>query len=471
VSPRVPTGTGSHRRLTHDVRIVGLALAGGLPAIIGVLLLLFTRDYPPRVLWTVGVVVIGAWLAAAAAVRARVVRPLQTLANLLAALREGDYSIRARAADLDDPLGLAFAEVNALREPLRAQRLGALEAAALLRRVMEEIDVAVFAVDEAGVVRLANRAGERLLGRPSDRILGRSALALGLSACLTGDPRRVLDAELPADGGRWELRRSSFRQGGVPMQLLVLTDLRHALREEERQAWQRLVRVLSHEINNSLAPIQSLAGTLRALIGRTPRPADADEDLERGLGVIGTRAEALSRFMRSYARMARLPAPTLAPVDVRTWVDRVAHLEKRLPIQVRPGPAVTVSADGDQLDQLLINLVSNAVDASSETGGGVEISWAEQQRVLDLRVVDEGPGLPATANLFTPFFTTKRTGTGIGLVLSRQIAEAHGGTLTLENRGDARGCVARLRLPIQRDDSRTGMTITAETPARPVLSP
>jgi nitrogen fixation/metabolism regulation signal transduction histidine kinase len=400
------------------------------------------------VLWTVGVFVVGAWLAGAAAVRARVVQPLQTLANLLAALREGDYSFRARGADLDDPLGLAFAEVNALREPLRAQRLGALEAEALLGRVMEEIDVAVFAVDESGVLRLVNRAGERLLGRPAAHLVGKSANEVGLGVCLVGDPRRVLDAAFPVEGGRWELRRSSFRQGGVPMRLLVLTDLRQALREEERQAWQRLVRVLSHEINNSLAPIQSIAGTLRSLIGRAPRPADADEDLERGLGVIGGRAESLSRFMRSYARMARLPAPVLAPVDVGALVDRVVQLEKRLPVRVRPGPTMTLSADGDQLEQLLINLVSNAVDASTETGGGVEIAWDRQQGALDLRVVDEGPGLPATANLFTPFFTTKRSGTGIGLVLSRQIAEAHGGALTLENRDDARGCVARLRIPL-----------------------
>jgi two-component system nitrogen regulation sensor histidine kinase NtrY len=448
VNRPAPPPVASRKRITHDVGILALALAGGLPAIIGVMVLLLSRDYPPRVLWTVGVLVVGIWLAAAAAVRARVIRPLQTLANLIAALREGDYSLHARAADLDDPLGLAFAEVNALREPLRAQRLGAVEATALLRRVMEEIDVAVFAVDEQGVVRLANRAGERLLARPADRILGRPANALGLDACLAGEPRRVLDSAFPTDGGRWELRRSSFRQGGVPMQLLVLADLRRALREEERQAWQRLVRVLSHEINNSLAPIQSIAATLHSLLGRTPRPADADEDLESGLGVIGTRAESLSRFMRSYARMARLPAPVLAPVVVSAWVDRVAQLEKRLPIRVRAGPGVTLSADGDQLDQLLINIVTNAVDASSEAGGGVEITWEQQGNALDLRVIDEGPGLPATANLFTPFFTTKRTGTGIGLVLSRQIAEAHGGTLTLENRGDARGCVARLRLPL-----------------------
>jgi nitrogen fixation/metabolism regulation signal transduction histidine kinase len=434
--------------LSHDLGILVLVLVGGLPAVAIVMLLLAKGGYPPRVIWTTGTLVIGAWLVTAAAVRARVVRPLQTIANLIAALREGDYSLHARTADLDDPLGLAFAEVNALREPLRAQRLGAVEAVALLQRVMAEIDVAVFAVDEGGALRLVNRAGERMLERPADLLLGRSADSLGLHACLVGEPRRVLDAPFLPAGGRWELRRSTFRQGGVPMRLIVLTDLRQALREEERLAWQRLVRVLSHEINNSLAPIQSLAGSLRALLGRAPRPVDADEDLERGLGVIGTRAESLSRFMRSYARMARLPAPARAPMEVRAWVDRIAQLEKRLPIRVWTGPELSISADGDQLDQLLINLVSNAVDAASETGGGVEITWEQRGEMLDLRVVDDGPGLPATANLFTPFFTTKRTGTGIGLVLSRQIAEAHGGTLTLEDREDARGCVARLQLPL-----------------------
>ena len=447
MSPAAPQQPAPRRRISHDAGVLALALVGGAPAVAVVILLLATGDHPARVLWTVGVIVVGAWVGAAVAVRARVVRPLQTLANLLAALREGDYSIRARGADLDDPLGLAFAEVNALREPLRAQRLGALEAMALLQRVMDEIDVAVIAVDESGVLRLVNRAGERLLGRGAEQLVGCAAESVGLGECLVGEPRRVLDAAFPADGGRWELRRSSFRQGGVPMRLLVLTDLRLALREEERQAWQRLVRVLSHEINNSLAPIQSIAGTLRALIGRAPRPADADEDLERGLDVIGSRAESLSRFMRSYARMARLPAPVLAPVDVGALVARVAQLEKRLSLRVRPGPPMMVSADADQLEQLLINLVSNAVDASLETGGAVEIAWDRNAGALDLRVLDEGPGLPASANLFTPFFTTKRTGTGIGLVLSRQIAEAHGGTLTLEDRTDARGCVARLRLP------------------------
>ena len=448
MTPSAPPPRRARWRPSYDARVAALVLAGGLPAVLTVFLLLIIGDYSERLVWTVGGLVVFAWLVAAVAVRARVVRPLQTLANLLAALREGDYSIRARGADLDDPLGLAFAEVNALREPLRAQRLGAVEAVALLQRVMEEVDVAMFAVDSTGVLRLVNRAGERLLGRPAGELLGQRASDVGLGECLGGEPRRVLEASFPGDDGRWELRRSGFRQGGMPMQLIVLSDVRRVLREEERRAWQRVVRVLSHEINNSLAPIQSLAGSLRALLSRTPRPADAEEDLERGLAVIGGRAESLGRFMRNYASVAKLPSPVPGPVKVNDWVERVAQLEKRLPVHVRPGPPLTITADGDQLDQLLINLVRNAVDASSETGGGVEVTWERRNDTLVLSVLDEGPGLPPTANLFTPFFTTKRNGTGIGLVLSRQIAEAHGGTLSLESRSDSRGCVARVRVPI-----------------------
>jgi PAS domain S-box-containing protein len=382
------------------------------------------------------------------AVRARVVRPLQTLSNLLAALREGDYSIRARGAGGEDALGLAFAEVNAIGTPLREQRLGALEAGALLRTVMEEIDVAVVAVDGDRRVRLANRAAERMLGAAAAQLLGRDARDVGLGACLEGPPRRVIEALFPA-GGRWELRRSTFRQGGHPLQLLVLSDLSRTLREEERQVWQRLVRVLSHEINNSLAPIQSIADSLRRILGRRPRPADADADLSEGLEVIASRSESLGRFMASYARMARLPQPRLAPLDVALWVRRVAGLEKRVPVIVRPGESLVIRADGDQLDQLLINLVGNAADATLEGRGGmVTVSWATENGRLTVLVEDEGPGLPETANLFVPFFTTKRQGSGIGLVLSRQIAEAHGGRLTLENRRERTGAAARLELPV-----------------------
>jgi signal transduction histidine kinase len=262
--------------------------------------------------------------------------------------------------------------------------------------------------------------------------------------------RRILDATFPGGHGRWEVRRSTFRQGGLPHQLLVLSDLSKTLREEELLAWQRLIRVLSHEINNSLAPIKSIAGSLLLLIERDPPPTDADEDLRRGLSIIAGRSDALSRFMQSYARLARLPAPRLEPLEVHAWIRRVVNLETRLPVEVLPGPDVTIQADGDQLDQLLINLLRNAVDASLETGRErVQVGWGRQDGEVAVWIRDEGPGVGDTTNLFVPFFTTKRNGSGIGLALSRQITEAHRGTLTLENAGDGPGCIARLRLPVK----------------------
>jgi two-component system, NtrC family, nitrogen regulation sensor histidine kinase NtrY len=220
------------------------------------------------------------------------------------------------------------------------------------------------------------------------------------------------------------------------------------LRAEERSAWQRIVRVLGHEINNSLAPIKSIAGSLGSLTRREERPADWEEDLRSGLQVIESRSESLGRFMGAYARLARLPRPSVGPVRVADWVHRVAALETRLEVRVHPGPTVVVTADGDQLDQLLINLLHNAVDAALETGGGVQVGWSTRAGVVEVVVEDEGPGLPDPGNLFVPFFTTKASGSGIGLVLSRQIAEAHGGALVLEPRKDARGARASLRLPL-----------------------
>jgi len=435
----------------YETRVLLIALASGLPGVAVALFLLWRGDFELKEQLTVAAVVVAAWLALATAQREQMIRPLQTLSNLVAALLEGDYSIRVRGQRRDEPLGLAITEVNRLGEILREQRLGAIEATALLNKIMDEIDVAVFAFDDEDRLRLLNRGGERVIGQPADRIVGRSAAALGLQQCLEGEVPRITDIAFSGLSGRWEIRRSQFRQEGHVHHLLVLSDLTRALREEERQAWQRVVQVLRHEINNSLAPIHSLAGSLATLLRRDPVPEDLHEDLQQGLSVIAGRSKALSRFMAAYAQLAQLPEPRLAPLDVRQWVGRVVDLETRLAIEVIDGPAVHISADGDQLDQLLINLLGNAVDAALETEGGVRVSWAQlggYSGQLEVRIDDEGPGLPDRRNLFVPFFTTKPQGSGIGLVLSRQIAEAHGGSLTLENRQPGPGCRARLRLPV-----------------------
>ena len=433
--------------LGHDRRILLLALLAGLPALVAAAVLLWLVPASGLLRGTVLGGLVMLWLVAARSAQVRVIRPLQVIANLLAGLREGHFTLRAREEETDDVLGAVRREVNALQETLKEQRLGALEADALLRRVMEEIDVAVFAFDSGSALRLANRAGERLLGQPIERLIGRTAAQLGLEQTLQGETPRILEMVVPGAGtGKWEVRRRPFRQSGLPLEMVVLADISRVLRAEERQVWQRLVRVLSHEINNSLAPIKSLAATMTSLLDRAPRPPDWEDDLRKGLDVIEARSEALNRFMATYARLAKLPPPTLAPLDVGDWIRRGVRLEAAVPIRLVEGPAVSIQADSDQLDQLLINLLKNAAEAARETGGGAEVTWTVDEEAVEVEVRDEGPGLQATSNLFVPFFTTKPNGSGIGLVFSRQVAEAHGGGLTLHNRSDRRGCVARLRL-------------------------
>ncbi len=450
-------------------RLRWLTFAVGVPGAALSLVLLWTGDLNPRLQATLTVALFFAWWILGALLVHRVVFPLQTLSNLLGGLREGDFSTRARGAVRDDALGEVLIEANALANTLREQRLGALEATALLRTVMEELDTAVFAFDQQQRLRLANRAAENLLRRPVEQLLDRTARELGLAGCLTDEPARTMSLSLPGALGRFSVRRSTFRQAGMPHQLLVLTDLSRALREEERLAWQRLVRVLGHELNNSLAPIKSLAGSLESLLAQQPLPEDWRSDARRGLGVIASRADSLTRFMQAYAQLTRLPAPEKHPIPLAPRIQRVASLATRFPVAILPGPAFTLDADGDQLEQLLINLLRNAADALGEVSPdpnapaadpSIVIAWSRSGPDLELTVSDSGPGIANPANLFVPFFTTKPRGSGIGLSLCRQIAESHGGSLTLENHPDHPGCVARLRLPVADDVPRIPLPTT-----------
>lgn len=444
----VPGRHARHRRMAHENRVLLFALASGLAGLIPALVFLWIGPYSGSTQWTLTVVIVTCWLAFSFSVRGMVVRPLQTLANMQAALREGDFSMRARVNNPEDALGELMREVNALSEMLREQRLGAMEASALLGTVMGEIDVAVFTFDPESRLRLVNRAGERLLSQNQERLLGKTAAELGLADCLEGELARTMDKNFPGRAGRWGMRRTVFRQGGAPHQLLVVSDLSQALREEERQAWQRLVRVLGHEMNNSLAPISSIAQSLDTLLKREPRSADWEDDLRRGLKIIAERSDALSKFMRDYSRLARLPKPQMQEVELGSLVRAAASVETRLPVEVVSGPDLRLRADPDQLQQVLINLIRNAADASLETHGGVTVSWQRNGASLAVFVRDEGLGIANPGNLFVPFFTTKPGGSGIGLALSRQIAEAHGGTVQLANRAEGKGCEARLELPV-----------------------
>jgi two-component system nitrogen regulation sensor histidine kinase NtrY len=429
--------------LHYEKRIVLTALLSVALVALTALLLAWVGDFSAKVRWTVVFVVALAVLIAGHMLHEQLVFPLRTMSNIITALREEDYSLRARHASREGAFGEVMVEVNALADLMESRKLEAVEAAALLRSVLAQIDAAIFAFDAEERLQLVNRAGERLLAIPRERLVGETAAKLGLSDLLADDAPPTIDRTFAGASGRWDLRRTSFRERGVPHRLLVLADITRALREEETEAWRRIVRVLGHELNNSLAPIKSIAVSLEQLVSRDELPDDWRDDLASGMRVIGSRTEALTRFTRAYAQLARLPEPRKRDVRVDALVQRVAALERRVPVSLN-GAEAHVQADEDQLEQLLINLVKNAAEAAR---AHVAVQWSVNGDGLTLVVEDDGPGVSGTANLFVPFFTTKPGGTGVGLFLSRQIAEAHGGALTLANRTDTQGAIATLRLP------------------------
>ena len=435
-------------RLRYELRVGLWSVLLVLPALVLACVYLWRLDGTPGLRFgaMAALVALTAWLWRR--LRREVVHPLLTLVNLLVALRAGDYSLRSISARRGDALGEVLWEVNALASTLREQRLKVEESGALLTKVLANVDIAIFALDDQRQLKLINPAGERLLALPASQALGRTARELGLDACCEAETPATLKTAFPGGAGSFDLRRAAFREGGRPHELLAITDLSRALREEERQAWQRLIRVLGHELNNSLAPIRSMAATLVGIVAREPLPEDWREDVQGALGIIGDRAESLTRFMSTYTRLARLPPPHKREVELSGLLRRVARLEQRRSIVIGDWPEIRLHADPDQLEQALINLTKNAAEAALETDGGVRIRLNAENDWVQIEIEDDGPGLAKTDNLFVPFYTTKPGGSGVGLVLARQITENHGGTLTLSNRPDARGCVVVVRLPV-----------------------
>jgi nitrogen fixation/metabolism regulation signal transduction histidine kinase len=418
-----------------------------------------------------------AWMVAATAFTEQLLRPLQTLSNVVAALREDDFSFRARGARRGDALGDLALEINALAGTLQAQRSAALEALTLVERVMSSMQSPVLAFDEQHRLRLHNDAADRAFGLTRPTSDGRTAKELHLDALLRVPDEGVHPAtgheSSDLSGPRYAVRRTTFRLRGVPHVLLVLSDVGAALREEERQAWQRLIRVLGHEINNSLTPIKSIAGSLRARIpGQSGDATDSTaqqmshdnlRDITPGLTVIEDRAASLNRFLQAYQRLSTLPAPRLQPVPLGALLERVVHLETRLPVHLMPGPDAMLRADPDQLQQVLINLLQNATDAALEAHPAnahpaedaaepvVELTWSLHDTYAAIQIVDNGLGLLSPVNLFVPFYTTKPTGSGIGLALAQQILLAHKGSVSLFNRVAVPGCIAEVRLPLHQE--------------------
>jgi two-component system nitrogen regulation sensor histidine kinase NtrY len=445
----------SDRQLSFERRLRLWCYLLGLPALVFCWLLLRQRSVEPLMQAVTLLAFAVGWAFAISLFSEQITRPLQTLANVVAALREDDFSFRARGARRSDALGDLALEINALAGMLQGQRAGALEAMALVELVMWSMQSPVLAFDLEGGLKLLNAAAERAFDLRAQTALGKSAAQLNLDELMDAKDDDVISLARVQLPGRWVVKRTSFRLRGVPHTLLVMSDVSAALREEERLAWERLIRVLGHEINNSLTPIKSIAGSLRGRLDSLPALSDENNDFKRGLEVIENRSESLNRFLQAYRQLMGLPAPKLGPVSLVTLIERVAQLERRVTVAVADGVDVTLQIDADHIEQALINLLRNAADAALSPDAvnhgvpQVKISWESAGTEVIISIYDSGPGLTNAGNLFVPFYTTKPGGTGIGLVLAQQIAQAHRGSVHLSNRTDGQvGCMAELRLPL-----------------------
>jgi len=426
-------------------KIFTLTLAASIPSYVCCLIFLWLIDYSvyAKVLLTtlLSLSVFGfAWL-----IKQQLQFQFQTLSNLVEAIRGGDFTLRGKKRADNDPLTELTGQINLLSASLSEQRVASEEAYRLLDKTIAHINVAIFALDANNKIKLANPAAGRLFSCNFLQLFGQSAESLALTTFFTGEQTQLLEHTFPGGSGRWQIRLDSYRDKGIQGKLLFITDLKTVLREEELKAWKNLIKVISHEVNNSLYPISSMSQTLAKLVNREPLAEDWKEDLSEGLSVIGERANNLTDFIKRYAKVAKLPEPNKQIFSMSQLIAHTAIIQSNpqdIIIDESSNQNMELFADRSMIEQVMINLLKNALEA----GAPVELSWGENKQSQWLIILDHGQGIKNTANLFVPFYSTKPTGSGIGLVLCQQILDKHQGRLTLENSKHA-GCLVKVTLP------------------------
>lgn len=440
------------RIMSYENKLLRLALVIGLvPTLLLIAVLYFL---PISVYFKVllGSLVSGCVLYGAFEIRRQVTMQLRTATNLMEALNCGDFSLRATNNGHHSALSEFNYLLNSLADSMAQQNLINREHQILLRKVIDYIDVAIIAVDHQHCISLMNPAAERLFDQRFDKLDGAPIKAIGLHEVVTSDYKEVVEFEIKKRRQKVYLHSDEYFEQGNKHRLIFITDIQDILRDEERSAWQRLLRVLSHEINNSLAPIASISESLHR--------SSLDEqtglelgDFQQGLAVISERSNHLNEFVKRYQQLTKLPAPQQSLVDIDALLTTTVGLFNQVDY-IAKGRQLTCFADESQLQQVLVNLIKNAQEATSNTDstGKVVVSANKSNGRLSIDVIDSGHGISNMDNIFVPFYTTKSSGTGIGLVLCRQIIRNHGGDLTLKNRQGVRGVIATISLECKQCD-------------------
>jgi nitrogen fixation/metabolism regulation signal transduction histidine kinase len=433
--------------MATDLRLFLLVLSIAIPA--GLLLTWMSIDgsLPAAAQALIGGILL-AWIAiVAAAVRGELLRHVRTLSNLVESIHSSDYSLKGARAHEPGELAELYRQLNALTETLKDSRQNEQELLSVLEKVVSQINVAIIVCDAQDRIRLVNRLAGVLLKSPAEKLIGVDFAATVLAQVPVAAEPRVLDFSFPGAEGRWQVSQHYYRHQGRASRILFIADLKQVLSDEEIAAWQRLIRVISHEVNNSLTPITSLCETLANIVGR-PDSADYAEDMRKSLRVIAERASGLKEFIGIYARLARLPEPQKILFPVADLIARLRGFFADKTLEIAPVPELSLFGDPVHLEHALINLIKNALEASPGDAPAIELSFHVTEGLCEFRIADRGPGISNPDNLFVPFYTTKKEGAGIGLVLCRQIAARHHGHVSLANRSDGPGAVARLVLPL-----------------------
>ena len=431
---------------TFSKKIFILTLAAAIPSYVCTLIFLWLIPYSNYAKVLLATLLSLSVFGFAWAIKQQLGFQFQTLSNLVEAIRSGDFTLRGKIRNTNDPLAELIAQINLLSTSLSDQRIASEEAYRLLDKAIAHINVAIFAFNAEDKIKLANPAAGRLFACDYQQLFGQTAEQLGLSNFFSNDQPQLIEHHFPGGTGRWQIRLDSYRDSGMQRKLLFITDLKTVLREEELKAWKNLIKVISHEVNNSLYPISSISQTLTKLVNQHPLDHDWQTDITDGLTVIGERANNLTDFIKRYAKIARLPEPNKQVFSISNLIAHTSILKTNsndIVIDVNSDKNMQIFADQAMIEQVLINLLKNAIEA----GAPVTLSWAEDKQSQWLKITDNGPGISNPANLFVPFYSTKANGSGIGLVLCQQILDKHQGSLNIDNQSEG-GCRVLVTLPI-----------------------